>query len=352
MDNNTFDPNVQSSEQPAQPVQPVQGQPMPSPQMAPGQPMPGQPMMGQPVPGQPYPAQAYPQPNMRPPKQPMDPAKKKKIIMIASICSGVAVLGVVAAVILINLLRVDYSSAYLTAKELKPKVYDIYQNYDCGYVVSYVKSTYTSIKSYSEYVTGCKEVYNNGATGLVVKLGDTDGVKRNSEIKAQYEKFNAEFNAVASGSSEELDSKLALWEAVHSFNYTVDDLDYSSFTDAEFTTAANYLINSGNDTLKTYGEGWLERSLEVAAAYRTYRATTTGWSAAYNAYTDKRNELKDWVAANKPDIATIAPLNFDGTSKMYSEFGNLYSLISDTYEQNYNSGSNDCTEFLGDVYCE
>lgn len=311
---------------------------------------PAQPMSSPQAP-QPYPA-PYPGQPMRQPKQPMDPAKKKKIITIVSICSGVAVLGIIAVVVLVNLLRVDYSSAYLTAKELKPKVYDIYQNYDCGYVVNYVKSSYTSIKSYNEYITGCKEVYANGASELVAKLGDTDGVKRNNEIKTQYEKFKAEFEAASSGNGEDLENKLALWQSVHSFNVTVDDLDYSSSTDAEFTSAANYLINSGNDTLKTYGAGWLERSLEVASAYRAYRAATTSWSAAYNNYTNKRNELKDWVAANKPDISAIAPLGFDDNSKMYSEFTTLYKLISATYEENYNSGSGDCSEFLGEVYCD
>lgn len=326
MDNNNFNPPV-----PNQPVQPQ----MPYPN------------------GQ-YPYQPqYPQPQMRPPKQPMDPAKKKKIILISSICSGVVVLGIVAAIVIPILLRVDYAPAYAAVKELKPKVYDIYRSYDCEYVVDYVDSTYTSIKAYSEYIENCKATYSAGADDLVTKLENTDAVKRNDEIKAQFSKFKSEYSKLSSGDNDTLIEKLNLWQARHNFVYTADDLSYSSSSDAEFTTAANYLINSGNDALKTYGEGWLERSIAVAAAYRAYRSASWQTSSQlYTEYTNKRNEFNDWKAANRPDIKTVAPLNFDDTSKMYSEFSTLYNLISETYEQNYNSGSGDCTEFLGEVYCE
>lgn len=322
------------------------------------QPVPNQPPMPPqpPMPGQPYNQQPYPpyqQPILRPPKQPMDPAKKKKIILGVSVGGVVLVLGVAAAIIVPILLRVDYAPAYLIAKELKPKIQDIYHSYDCEYVVDYVDSSYTDLKAYSEYIEGCKKVYDSGTDDLVAKLGDTDGVKRNDEIKNQFAKFNAEYTTASSGTSEDLSIKLDLWQARHNFYYAADDLDYSTSSDSEFTTAANYLINSGNDAMKTYGEGWLERNLEIAAAYRAYRASSWQESSKYyDEYTNKKKEYSDWVAANKPDINTLAPLNFNDTSKMYSEFNSLYDLISQTYALNYNPGSGDCTEFLGQVYCD
>ena len=342
MDSNNFNPQPMPN-----------GQPMGQPPMN-GQPMPNQPMGPAPYPngqsmGQPYP---YPQPPVKPPKQPMDPAKKKKIILIVSICSVLVVLGIVAAIVIPILLRVDYGPAYAAAKEVKPKVYDIYRSYDCEYVTDYVDSTYTSIKNYTEYIEGCKKVYSTDIDELINKLGDTAGVKRNNEIDLQFQKFKDAYNSVIAGKSEDLSAKLDIWLARHNFVYTADDLNYNS-SDAEFTTAANYLINSGNDALKTYGEGWLERNLEIAAAYRAYRAAPlSSWSEAYNTYTNKRNEFSDWAAVNKPDIKTIAPLNFNDTSKMYSEFNTLYDLITETYEENYNYGSGDCSEFLGVPYCD
>ena len=329
MDNNNFN-------------QPMQPQPQtPQPQM----PYPNAPY--------PYPSQ-YPRPMMKPPKQPMDPAKKKKIILVVSICSGIAILGIAAAIIIPILLRVDYGPAYAAAEELKPKIYDIYHSYDCEYVIDYVDSSYTTTKKYSEYIENCKKVYNSETDELVSKLENTDGVKRNNEIKAEFDKFKTEYVSLSSGNSDELDTKLNLWQARHNFVVAADGLSTSS-SDAEYTAAANYLINSGNDTLKTYGEGWLERRIAINAAYRAW------WNASYSNpnysqlredYNNKKNEYSDWLAANKPDIKTVAPLNFDDTSKMYSEFTKLYNLISKTYEQNYNFGSGDCDEFLGEVYCE
>lgn len=340
MDNNNF------NQQP-------QGQPMPNPMS--GQ----QPPLNQGYPMNPQmqnpqtPPMGYPQPMMRPPKQPMDPAKKKKLILGLSIGGVVLILGIVAAIIIPILLRVDYGTAYNTAKELKPKIYDIYHSYDCEYVVDYVDSTYTSTKSYTEYIENCKKVYSSDVNDLIAKLENTDGVKRNSEISAAFAKFKAEYTALSSDNNETLSAKLALWQARHNFVYAADDLSYTSSSDSEYTTTANYLINSGNDALKTYGEGWLERKLAIAAAYRAYRAASWQTSSQlYTEYNNKKNELADWIAANKPDINTIAPLNFDDTSKMYSEFTKLYDLISATYQRNYNSGSGDCTEFLGEVYCE
>ena len=292
---------------------------------------------------------------VKPPKQPMDPAKKKKLILGLSIGGGVLVLGIAAAIIIPILLRVDYGQTYKVAKELKPKIYDIYQSYDCGYVVDYVDSAYTSQKSYTEYVEKCKSIYNNGASDLVVKLEDTEGIKRNDDLKDQFAVFKTEFNNLSADDYESLSAKLDLWQAMHNYYYAANDLYYNSSTDAEFTTAANYLINSGNDALKTYGEGWLERSTAVAAAYRTWDNepyTTGNRTQLYNDYTNKKKEFADWVAANKPDINEVAPLGLDDTSKMYNDFNKLYNMITETYEENYNFGSGDCSELLGDVYCE
>lgn len=318
----------------------------------------GQPPYQPTQPNMPYvqPNQTYqPYPNQtptKPPKQPMSPAKKKRLIIGLSAGGAALVLAIVAAIVIPILLRVDYSSAYNAAKELKPKIYDIYHSYSCEYVVDYVDSTYTNIKSYAEYIEECKKVYQSNTNELVAKLENTDGVKRNSEINAKFAKFKAEYASISPDNEEALMAKLNLWQARHNFVYTADDLSYSSSSDADFTTAANYLINSGNDQLKTYGEGWLERKLAVAAAYRAYYAASWATSSQlYAEYNNKKSELADWIAANRPDINVIAPLNLENTSKMYSDFSDLYELIRVTYQQNYNAGSGDCTEFLGEVIC-
>lgn len=292
------------------------------------------------------------QPTEKTPKEPMSPATKKKIILGCVIGGIGLVLGIVAAIVIPMLLKINYGETYKIAKELKPKIYEIYRNYDCDYVIDYVSSTYTTPKSYSGYIENCKKAYGSAVNDLVNQLGDSDGVKKNDEIKNQFDKFKAEYSSLSAGDAEALAEKLSLWQAVHDFTYAVDDLTMSS-PDSGFKTAANYLIESGNDTLKAYGEGWLERVLGVTAAYRAYQSSPWQTSAeAYTEYNNKSREFSDWRSANSPSISTVAPLDFSDSSRMYSEFSTLYDLIVKTYEKNYDFGSNTCTEFLNEVFCE
>ena len=166
------------------------------------------PNMGQNM-GQPYPPQ-MPLQMMHPPKQPMDPKKKKTIILTISIASGVVVLGIIIAIVLLMILKVNYSTAYKTAKELKPYIYDIHQDYDCGYVVEDVDSSYVSDKDYSGWINACQEVYDSEINDLVSQLENTDGVRRNEEIKTQFNKFKTEYIALSDGDAAELAYKMSL----------------------------------------------------------------------------------------------------------------------------------------------
>ena len=300
----------------------------------------------------------YPQPMMKPPKQPMDPAKKKKIIIIVSIISALLVVGIALAIILPIVLRVDYAETYKIASELRTQIHDAHVDDDCEDVKYYVDSSWVSDKDYAEYISGCEGAYDSGLNDLVTKLENSSGVKRDEKIKTQFDKFKTEYNKLSTGNADELKIKLSIWKAWHSFNYAIDDFYYGNYdlTDDEINNAANYLINSGNDQLKTYGEGWKEKALAVAAAFRAYDKTSysdPNHSEIFNNYYDKDDEYDDWRYDNEIDIDDVAPLNFDSTLKMYEEYENLYTIIADTYEENYNYGSGDCTEieFLHQVYC-
>lgn len=341
MDNNSFNGGMGNPSNMQQNMSPNMQPGMQGMQSNMGMPMgPMGPGMGQP----------YPQQMMRPPKQPMDPAKKKRVILIVCIISGLLVVGIALAIILPIILRIDYSTAYNTAKELQPKIYDIYQSYDCEYVVEYVDSDYTSVKTYNEYIDGCAEVFNLETDNLVEELGNTDGVRRNEEIRLQFDKFKSIYDSM-NPNYDELMTKLAVYKARHEFVVAVDDLSYSS-SDAEITAAANKLIESGNDTLKTYGEGWLEKYLVAAHAYQDWYNSPGYLGEKYDLKNNTDTERKNWVSANKPDVKSLYPLNIDDTSKLYSDFDKLYDLISGTYALNYNAGSGDCDELFGEIYCE
>ena len=300
----------------------------------------------------------YPQaqPMAYPPRQPMDPAKKKRIILITSIVSASVILGIVATILIIVLNKVNYGPTYRTAKQLKPKIQEISLSYDCKDVINHIDSTYTSIDAYNGSIEECKGLFGSETDNLVKELGDTDGVKRDEDIKAHFEKFEAEYLAASTGNVKDLSDKLTLWQAWHGYVVTENNLSRKA-TDAEITAAANFLINSGNDTLKTYGETWLQKSIEVAAAYRAYDSSSwnslNDYYARRDHYNSLRDQLTEWVAANEPDINALAPLNFNDTSKMYSEFNDLYRVVKETYEKNYDNSSNDCETLYGEsVYCE
>lgn len=294
-----------------------------------------------------------PQPQMmRPPKQPMDPAKKKKLILGLSLGIGGAVVAIIAIVVVITLMKADYGESYRVAKDLKPKVSSLNSNYDCSRVVDYVSSTYTKEATYNGYIDGCATVAE-GVDEMVAKLGQTSGVKRDKELKAQYERFQEAIGTVLPN-EDELRQRLNVYKAWHKFVTMVDDLSASKSSDAEVQNAAKILTESGNEVLAKYGAGWLEKTLAYVQAYRAYYNASYSDSNRSNLRTvanDKQTEQKNWVAANKPDITEIGGLSFENSSKMYAEFTKLYDMITELYERNYD-GSGDCTEFLGEVFCE
>lgn len=296
-------------------------------------------------------------PNMAPgmapmnPKPSMDPAKKKKIITGVCVGVGAVVAAIVAVVVIALVTRVDYSESYKVAKELKTKVYNIYQDYDCEYAAEYAKSAYVSEKTYNGYVEGCKTV-SDGAEDLVAKLGETAGVKKDKEIKAAFEAFQKSLTEVMPDQAE-LEESLKIYEAWHRFIVLKDDLRGTS-AESEVRTAANALINSGNETLKTYGEGWLTVTLAYTQAYQAY------YNASYSdpnkselrtEMNNKQTEQKNWVAANQPDVAEMGKISSASKTTMYNDYTKLYNLIRDTYADNYDD-SGECSELFGVVYCE
>ncbi len=285
------------------------------------------------------------------PKQLMNPATKKKIIL--GIVIGVAALVaiIIICVVIAIVSHVDYGEAYRQAKDLKDDVAELYTAYDCERVVSNVNSDWTSESNYNKYIEACKDD-TAGIDDKIAELEKTAGVRKDSAVKTAFDKFKKEYAAVVPN-SEELNSKLELYKTWHSYVVAVDDLSASD-TDAEIQSAANILINSGNDTFKTYGEGWLEKTMEYVRAYRAYQNSSYSDSNRTQLRDDmysKQTAQRTWVSENKPDITELAPLNFSDTTKMYNAYRDFYELLTATYEEHYNSGSGDCSELRDVVYC-
>lgn len=347
MNNNPTQP-----QQPQPPVQPpYPNQPYP-PQGAPQGMSQGAPMSQGAYPGA-YPQPPYQQPyppQAKPPKPPMDPAKKKKLILGFSIGGGVLVLGIVAAIVLPIILRVDYSEAYSTAKDLKPKIQGIYNDSNCDNVKEYTLSFYTSMKNFNKYVESCRSLYD-GVTNQVEQLAATAGVSRDGDIQERFNTFRAAYDATVPD-SDKLNASLDLRTTYHQFYVNAGELpSWSSVTDAELTAAAKPLTDSDNEVFKNYGKTWLEKALATARAYRDY-ANNHYTSDLRNTFNDAKSDYDNYVKENSPDLDGLAPLDISDPNKMYSEYNKFYELLRTTYQQNYTSGSGDCTELFDEVYCD
>lgn len=286
------------------------------------------------------------------PKAPMGPAKKKKLIIMISSIAGVVAVGAIAIMILVLALRVNYGETYRAARELKAEVSRLYTNGDCDYAVSSVGSEYVSEQRYDEYVESCRSAVAGIDEGTE-KLAATAGVRRNKEIKAQFETYRAALSEAFSD-REELDRKLDLYAAWHKYTVMAEGLSVDEATEEEVRAVANILVESGDEALKTYGEGWYEKTWAYVKATQDYYAAeyNDGNKEALRLTMNKlRAERQSYVSENKPDILEVVPLSFAGVANMYEEFTKMYKTISTMYEENYERGSGDCTEFLGEVIC-
>jgi hypothetical protein len=150
---------------------------------------------------------------------------------------------------------------------------------------------------------------------------------------------------------------LKTYQAMHNFTYASSKINEMKPTDDEVETAASYLINSGNKTLKTYGEGWRQRYLAYNVANRNYKQSLTTASinelqSLIKAQNNAKSEVENFESTSRPRLEEIAPLPITDAQKMSNEFSKLYDLIKTTYEENYDEESGDCPQVLGEVICE
>ncbi len=283
--------------------------------------------------------------------QPMDPAKKNKLILGISLGVGGVVVVVIGIIVFMMLSRANYGESYKILKELKPKVSALASNYDCTKVVDYVNSTYTSDSSYNEYVEGCR-ASADGISDLVAQLEHSSGVAHDKDVQAQFARFKEAIDSVMPDETE-LNQRLSLYETWHKFLVAANGINASKSSDAEIQNVAKILTNSGNDLLAKYGAGWLEKTLAYVQAYRAYNNasySSSDYASLRQARNDRQSEQKTWVAENKPDITEIGGLEFKNNSRMGTEFNKLYEMVVELYEENYDD-SGECTEFLGEVFC-
>ena len=278
------------------------------------------------------------------------PAKKAKkshkgAIITWSIIGGIVLVGGITAAIVIPIVlsQVDYKESYAIAKELKSPMSDFYYDYDdCVDVVDDADDDWYSTSTYSSYVSDCKDALKPTTIELVKKLGESSGVSRDADVKLVYDKFRTEFDKAIQSVDGDLSSKLDVYENWHKFIYNAVDMSFYSHGASDINTYAGYAINSGNDTLKAFGEQWKTKALEVAEAYKAYDDATSGTSSLYSTFTSKRNAFNTWVEENLPKVTEVLPLSFeDNAYDIDDAWDDLYDIIEAKYTKDNVSDTTD-----------
>jgi len=283
--------------------------------------------------------------------KPLDPKAKKKIILWTCIGGGIFVALSVIAIIFSLVFRIDYGESYRKAREVDEDLSDLVSNTSaCSRVASYANSTWTNEKTYNDYVSKCLDSLDHDDSEIV-ELGKTSGVKRNEDIKAQYNKFKKAYDQAFPGRAN-AEAALKIYKAWHTFVIKSNTAISAIKDDDAYRKAADVLKESDNSTLIEYADGWLERGLVYSKAYREYtEGDNKGTSATRTAMNEARTDFRSYINQNEPDIEDLAEFEPGDTTDVYSTFKKLYNMISDAYEENYD-GKGDCVELLDSVYCD
>ena len=209
------------------------------------------------------------------------------------------VVGIVAAIVLIpQMMRPDYHKMNDAVVELEEELDHYFYNSACGDVEMYVDDEYTSIDEYNEFLKECK----NDAENIyihVAKFESESGVTKDNEINDLYAKFMVAFNKKAP-SKDQLESTLKVYEAVHSFLVAVDELEDDSDSlpaPTEFSKATNYLINSGNEALKSLADGLnqhYDALYEAGQAFLSANPDDDNYMDLYEVYSDASDDFSDY----------------------------------------------------------
>ena len=320
------------------------------PYYPPPQPMPAQ--------GQPY----YPHPPVqKPPKKPMDPKQKKLIITLCAAFGGLLVLGIAAAIVLPIVLKVDYKATHEVADRANDLRRDIEKSDSCGGVISYVDSIYQSKSDYEKYVLNCRESLV-AFKSSIEELAETSGVKRDAEIKAEWDKFKSSYD-VAIAPYEELIGIYSDWHA-HIANW-IDATKASDWwrtmNEDRVKSLISPLTNSTQSKIKAYGDGYVTIRWKQIQSYQAYQAAADAYSASL-IMAANRSELRDdrdgkrevynglnadftEYERDKPsmsDIEGLVGIDLDKSdNKFLTKFNAVYSQIYDKYVEQ------ELTEFFG-----
>ena len=277
---------------------------------------------------------------------------KGKTLIALSIIGAV---GIIIAIVLLVLdgMKVDYSGSYKVMKAAKEKVQILKADKYCGKVATYASVTYVKMETYMEDVEKCKETVGDVVEAMS-GLPNTEGIVRNGDAEKLYQSFKTQLDAVVKDDANFIEM-VDLYATWHKWIAAKDELEGWDQSDVDIQKAAEILIDSGNEDLKKYAEGWAKVKKAACTAYRAYHTAdylAKNRSELLQNMNKTQKEYADWEEKNELDIADVLKLNRGVSAKLYTAFDELYDAIKVNYEKNYNRGSGDCMETLTDIICD
>ncbi len=286
--------------------------------------------------------------------------KKQKILAI-SIPAATAVLvgGFIVLASVTGMFKIDYSTMYQSAKELKGEMQKLRSDGSCEKVIDYLDNQYTTMKVYSSYVEGCKTVGEGVTAGVINAVGNTEGVLKDDEVRQKYNAFKIVMDASKDG-NKRTNETLDIYTVWHSWVIAESSGNSSHndwrWTEADLKNAAEILTSSEVPEFKKYGEEWLAKkkaAAEVTNAYFNHALNTAqSLKELYDQMIQAQTEFNDWKKNNAINVSELYPLEMVDMNKLYNKFEQMYDYMREVYQNNYNPKAGGCKELVGSVICD
>jgi hypothetical protein len=282
------------------------------------------------------------------------PKQKHHKAIIFSVIAVLIIIGITVAGLVSRTSHLDYSQSYQLAKDLKKEVQLIRSDTSCTKAIDYVGKSFVSMETYSTYTKDCQTM-SDTPEQYINQLAQTEGVRRDQNIKSRYDLFADAYRAAVSGSKTlavTLDQYLIWHRWVIAIASNASEI---SWTDSDIESTAKILTESDVPAFVKHGEEWQKYFGEYVVASRDYY--TASFSDEHkedlrNAMTDKKKAYEDWKTKNDPNISELIPLENPDAAYLYAKFEELYDAIRQAYQENYNKEVGGCKEMANQVVCD
>lgn len=291
--------------------------------------------------------QPYVPPQAAPNKPPMDPKKKKKILIIVFGIIGFSVVALIGLIVLIRINKISYRDAYKISSEIKEAISDIDYG-SCQNVVERVSNRYISEEYYEESVEKCEKALSGELSEKIKKLGETAAIRRDKELAKAYNEFKSK-NQPLSGNTKNVSQALKEYKAWH--KHIRKDIDSES-TDEDVEEAISDIKNSRHEKIRKYAIGWKEKVMEFLKTARAYKNETDykKYAEKRAARDDARAKLSDYKKVNTPNLKELEPISMVTRTSILNKYNALHKEIAKKYEENYDGSGSDCVKWFNGRY--